>query len=207
MAVKANHEWVTDAAMHESDPEEREIWLNSVWRVRPSYENMWGHEKNTLSSYGIDPRLPNEDAIRALRKEMDDAGHIDILRAMPLYYEAPGFIVVHAGLTEAPWAEQKQELDAAYAEITADEPSFASEPVQIFDKRVPSEDKKRREPKYASQAYAPTNIGRRALITGHAHMSLDPEERVSGKRVRLAGKHGDPLFAWQSWNNEVVAVE
>lgn len=207
VALKANHEWVLDAAMNEADPEHRDYWLNGAWRVRPRYDSMWGYEKNMLTAYGIDPRLPNDEAIKGLREEMDSLGHVDIIRTMPLYYEAPGFIVVHAGLTEAPWLEQKEELDKAEAEVTAEAPSFASEPVQIFDDRVYVGNSRRRQPKYASQSHIPTDIDGRTLVTGHAHMSLSPEERITGERVRLAGMHSDPLFVWESWNNEVVAVE
>lgn len=179
--------------------------------VRDYYLDRWRHndkrfisyERGTLSSYGVDPRLPNEAAADALRNAMDSAGHLALLNSAELYFETDEYIVVHAGLSTTPWMVQRKELDT-YRQMVANR-DYSAAPEQVFD----TSDAHNKTHKHSTQAEA-FDATDKIVITGHAHSHLNESERVTadGKRVRLASKLaiGMPLYVWQSWDGKVVAI-
>lgn len=218
IVLDANHEWTLKAVFDETNPVYQRHWQDDIWRRRTA-EGYAGYERGTLTSYGIDVKMPNHLAAQALKETMDNLGHLEILRGAQPYLEAPDFIAVHAGLTEEPWSEeqqkspsddvspyvfQKNQLDAIAK--ASGNPRFSSEPVQIFDTR----DRVRKVPKIASNERVLTDIGNRVLVTGHSHMSIPANERITdeGKRVRLASKlrDGEPLYVYTTWDKQVVAI-
>ena len=115
-------------------------------------------------------------------------------------------MVVHAGLTDAPWAgggaSQKTWLDRVGAtDVSAQREArqWNAEPIQVFD------------PTYvlATTVATPASL-QKTLITGHAHNAESSLTRVtdSGRRVRLAGvvAEGAPLYVYESWTGGVIPI-
>lgn len=209
VAIKGKHEWVLDAALNSTDEEERRAFRHQLWR-RCDSGRFKGYEDGTLASYKIEDSTPTDKAAMILRNRMTTTGHLALLREMPLFIEAPDFIAVHAGLTNEPWLDQRETLESEEKQLMTDTPSFAAEPDQLFGFRVKNNDYSTHNQSIARSTEVLTDIGR-TLVTGHAHLSLSAEQRTTdnGNRIRLASKldEGEPLFVWQSWDNQVVAIE
>ncbi len=123
-----NHEWVSGAVMQQPKGFVRDYYLD---RWRHNDKRFISYERGTLSSYGVDPRLPNEAAADALRNAMDSAGHLALLNSAELYFETDEYIVVHAGLSTTPWMVQRKELDT-YRQMVAHR-DYSAAPEQVFD--------------------------------------------------------------------------
>lgn len=199
--LKGNHEWTMLAALNERDEEVRRTWQNQMWLAGM-------YEKGTLKSYGVKRYPERDDTAKATKEVLAEVGHMNYLANAPLYFEGPDFIVVHAGLTKWSWLgtenilySQKKELEKTQ-ELTK-ENNFTAVPPQVFD-----------DPEHnlalssSPEAFVATG---KTVITGHAHLTLPAEERLTagGKRVRLAShlNNGEVLFVWESWTGNVVAIE
>ena len=187
-----NHEGVTRAVMLERDSEIKQLYQER-WRHRKP--NFLQYEYGTLKSYGVDVKLKNDEAAERLKDKMFELGHIALLKEAKLYYETDDYIVVHAGLTNAPWEDQKALLDAASVRMALND--YSSIPVQIMDSDYDLSN---------GHALGATD---KIVISGHSHFLQEPERSIdNGKRIRLASKLaiGQPLYLWQSWDNQVVEV-
>lgn len=209
VAIKGNHEWVLDATLNASDDEERHKFRHVLWR-RQSQGSFKGYERGMLASYDIDEHTPTNKAAAILRNRMQTAGHLALLREMPLFVEAPDFIAVHAGLVTKPWLEQRDYLEAEEKQLLTDEPKFSEEPDQLFGLWVHDNGRTSRDHTLARSSEVKTEIGDRALVTGHAHMTLSADKRITdgGQRVRLASRleKDQPMFVYQTWDRQVVEV-
>lgn len=209
VALKGNHEYVLDAALSAADTEEQYRFRYELWR-RSRKGGYTGYEQGTLSSYQIDDRAPTALAAEQLRERMKTTGHLALIREMPVIVEAPDFIAVHAGLTAEPWIKQSQDLEHEEKQLTSENPSFSEEPDQLFGQWISKNGRTCRDQSISSSPELFTDIGGRALITGHSHINCDVEGRVSsnGQRVRLASRldKGSPLFVYQTWDRQVVAI-
>lgn len=194
--IYGNHEWVLAAMLYEQNESAKGVWT-TVWE---DYHSM------VLASYGIDEpdkvrRYPDYywlDKAKKLHSNMGEYGHLPFFQGLLPYFETDEFLVVHAGITSEPWTNQRQKLDEI-ANTAIEQQDWSLEPVQIFD----TDFKLSKE----------TNIGAdftKRLITGHDHTSENSLSRTTdcGRRIRLASslQKNSPLFVWESWRNNVVAV-
>lgn len=193
LRTTGNHELVTRGSLQAIDPEVRAVWQD-MWRHDdPRYRQ---YEHGTLRSYGISNELGNAAAAEKLFDKMDRLGHIALLNEARMYYETDDFIVVHAGLTELPWLEQRKQLDGAGVRIQMRD--FTVEPEQIMDRD------------FSLSNGTASKATDKIVISGHAHRLSNPERVIdNGRRIRLASRLaiGESLYAWQSWDNEVVTIE
>lgn len=186
-----NHEIITRAVTQENDRELREIWQD---RWRHNYARFQQYEYHTLRSYGIDEQLSNESAAEKLRDKMERLGHLSLLNSVRMYFEAEEFVVIHGGLTEDSWEEQKRQLERDGIQMSLN--NYCA-PEQIMDHD------------FSLSTSTSTSVTDKILITGHAHLDSSAERVTdNGKRVRLASKLaiGAPLYVWQSWDKKVVTI-
>ncbi len=201
--VDGNHTLVTKAVVYERDPDARAGWCDAWRPTDPAYRPI---EYKTLASYGIDPALPNDEAAAALRQRWEETGHGDFLRGNALYIETEEFIVVHAGLLNYAWSDQRRHLDHIRRQHMRGDYSSTPEPEQVFDVF----DRTAKKYRLATQTEAFAAATGKIVITGHVHTHEGADSRTTadGKRVRLASRLalGEPLFVWQSWDHQVIAI-
>lgn len=162
---------------------------------------VFSDEKGVLSaiarSYGIETKATaHSEKIERLKEAMLEKGHLQMLARAAMYFEERDFIVVHAGLTDAGWLLQKQELFYAREDLlentgTEDEEEY-DEPPQITSLSLARQ----------QEAFRGSH---KIVVTGHTHMPQGDRVTAGGARVRLGSRlelH-EPLFAWQSWDNEI----
>ncbi|OGL32590.1 hypothetical protein A3F64_00455 [Candidatus Saccharibacteria bacterium RIFCSPHIGHO2_12_FULL_42_8] len=162
---------------------------------------VFSDEKGILSaiasSYGIATKATTHaEKIERLKEAMLEKSHLQMLARAAMYFEEKDFIVIHAGLTDAGWLLQKQELFYAREDLLEntgkeDEEEY-NEPPQITSLSLARQ----------QEAFQGS---RKTVITGHTHMPQGDRVTANGARVRLGSRlelH-ESLFAWQSWNGEL----
>lgn len=193
LSAIGNHEWVLAACLQEKDEQIRDLFI-SRWRPGPRY---LPYEKDTLKSYGISEQQSNWQALEKLYKIMARSGHLDLLNISKVYYETDDFIVIHAGLISEDWDGQKKYLDRVQNRF--DNFDYIHPPKQIMDEEFT-----------LSTFSGDFHATKKTVITGHVHLKADEKQRKSpsGRHVRLASQLNklDPLYVWQSWDGEVVAI-
>lgn len=188
--VKGNHEIVTEAVMQEVDEDNRAFW-QSRWRHNDSRYHQY--ERHMLRSYGIDEKLRNPEAAEELKEKMKQIGHLSLLNQAKLYYETDDYIIIHGGLTDEPWEEQRSQIDKASIQIMLG--NYSEVPNQTMDENF----------KLSNSNYVTATD--KKLITGHTHLDRTAERMSdNGRRIKLASKLaiGAPLYVWQSWDNKIV---
>ncbi len=200
ICVSGNHEWTVGASMNENEREAQEVWARSIWPY---------HHTDMLRAYGTNLDLPKNpsakvalDAVNKLRDSITKAGHDRYFYGLLPYFEAEGFLAVHAGITSEEWTGQggqKEALDIS-ANPNSDGFNWSSEPPQIFDIW----------PYTLSTSKDVPNGFHKSLVTGHYHYNQGVDNRVSqdGRRIRLGSvlHKNAPLFIWESWSGEVVPI-
>lgn len=194
--LTGNHEWTLRAALTDADSLRREMWRDEVW-LNPSLKRRL--ESRFLESYGIVTDKINEDITREIRYRMWQLGHLALLEEAQMYYEDDEIVVVHAGLDgDQTWVSQRRQLDTY--ESLANSHIFTDEPPQLFDFRL------------CDSFRLPRDFGARTLITGHTHLRLGADDRITSRkhtttplRVRLAShlQAGDPLYIYETDSQEV----
>lgn len=154
--------------------------------------------RKILASYQIDQyKYSNKaDILMSIQDKMQQAGHLQIMENANLYYEDDQSIVVHAGLTQNKWNDQKDQLDKDLVSIRY---GYMSEPIQVFDDSFKS----------LSSSESLSVVTDKNVITGHNHrINYDKRITDSGKRIHIATRlsKGEPLLAWQSWNEELAEI-
>jgi Calcineurin-like phosphoesterase len=181
ITIVGNHEWVCRNALAASGEPEIGIWRKDVWP---------GYEDRMLESYGVKRTSDWQMNAGRLQETMMASGDLDWLNELPPYFETSDFVALHAGPIDAvPWMTQREDLD----ELSSDKARCANEPEQIFSRGV---------------AGIPelSQLGdNRLFVTGHSHLSLPVEGRITRNRIRLASNlgGGEPLFVWLSGDKEV----
>ena len=154
--------------------------------------------RKILFSYRIDQYRysSKEDILSAIQDRMRQAEHLQVIENANLYYEDDQSIIVHAGLTQDKWDKQKKQLDRNLNLIRR---GGLCEPIQVFDDPTKS----------LSSSESSSDATSKNVITGHNHR-IGREKRITdnGKRVHIATNlyKGEPLLAWQSWDNKLVEV-
>lgn len=191
-ALLGNHDIYFLAGIKSSDNESCDL-------IRSTYDDFSiGSLRKILASYQIDQYKYSSkaDILMAIQDKMQQAGHIQIIENANLYYEDDQSIIVHAGLTQDEWDNQKDQLDEDLGSMRQ---GHICEPIQIFDDSSKS----------LSSSQSLSNVTDKNVITGHNHR-INYEERITdnGKRIHIATRlsKGEPLMAWQSWNDELVEV-
>jgi len=188
-----NHEWVLDAALHEEDPEARDVWTE-VWR-QPYHDRV-------LRSYGL-PGAPHIETADALR-EILPPDHAAVLRDAALYHRAADYVVLHAGITGEPLPAQFAYLDAM--NLARRSGNFNGEiPMQLAGKDRQSGERVLL-PDDALAVLDDAGVER--MINGHWHRSRhDAPMRAAGRVVYLAlNPQYDELPVYETWSNEITIV-
>lgn len=189
MALADNHNWVCgNALLYEETGAYG--WLRS-W-----YTSI---EKDTLSSFGIKRSGNAARDATSLRARLEEDGLLHFVLDTSLYIEPEddGFIAIHAGILPISWALQKKELD----KFAVPTERWKVTPKQVFDER---------DFTYSTSNRVSADVTEKKVITGHNHLSLTPEERVTGegRRIRLASKlyAGEPLYIYLTQTSEIIEV-
>lgn len=194
LMAAGNHELITSAVMLEGDEDVRGAWFQ-VWRN--DLRSLVRSERGTLKSYGIDESLSNYQAAEKLACRMDELGHLALIKEAELFFETDDYIVIHAGLTAKPWKKQRASIESKGDRIRSGD--YSKAPIQVMD------------PRFRLADYGSPTPTKKTVITGHAHLTADASERSTcdGKRIRLGSKlqRGEPVYVWQSWDNEVVELK
>ena len=134
-------------------------------------------------------------SLQHIEVAMKERGDWDVLEQAKMYYEAPDYITIHAGLTNESWSLQQKHLAKAQADITQKNYVF---PIQIMDDAKKS----------LSTSQRPFSATQKTVITGHAHNIQGDPVTAHGKRVRLATRlqDGAPLRVWESWNQRIQEI-
>jgi serine/threonine protein phosphatase 1 len=99
ICLAGNHEYTLRRAL---EPGAHDAWVQH-WAEH--------YEENVLVSYGVSPGRNDTPRLLAMRLRNRMGTHVDFLESLPLVFEAPGLICVHAGLhPEVPWEEQLRHL-------------------------------------------------------------------------------------------------
>ncbi len=175
--------------LHE-DPEER-LRIQRTAKLFDTRENLLGR---MASSYGISTRGKNRSYIvEQMQDKMLERGHLQMLAQAAMYFEGKDFIAVHAGLTDAGWLLQKQELFYSRNDLVrVTDDSEYNEPPQITDLGLA----------HQAEAFAATH---KTVVTGHSHAPQGDRTTADGARVRIGSQLDlhEPLYTWQSWDKEV----
>lgn len=178
------------AGMLHNNKETRQRMQTTAW--------VFNEEKGILDaivrSYGITTKaIAHSEKIERLREAMLQKGHLQMLARAAMYFEGRDFIAIHAGLTDAGWLMQKQELFYARKDLLENtgEEEY-DEPPQITSLRLARQ----------QEAFRGSH---KTVVTGHTHKPQGDRITADGARVRLGSQlelH-KPLHTWQSWNGEV----
>lgn len=189
-----NHEYVALAALTDGRKDIRDTnwgysWLHSNPSVRM--------ESKFVESYGQRPMAAHEvEAKVVFRATLAKLGHLALMENAGLYYEDDRLVAVHAGVPEhIAWEFTRQHLDTV--EVLRQSHIFGAIPRALNN----HED--------SLSSYRPYDIAEKYVITGHAHLSLDAQDRLIqypvGGRVMLAShlSAGDLLYVFDV-EDEVV---
>ncbi len=178
------------AGLLHKDPETRQR-IQTTARV---FSERKGVLDAIVGSYGVETRnVKHSEKVKRLHEAMLEKSHLQMLAKAAMYFEGEDFIVVHAGLTDTDWSAQKLNLASARKDLVENtgEEEF-DEPPQITSLSL------------AHQAESFTSTYK-TVVTGHAHTPQGDRVTAGGTRVRTGSQlelH-EPLFVWQSWNNEI----
>lgn len=198
ITVLGNHDYVLDAAMHEQDPDARDVW-SQVW-ARPYHDRV-------LASYGLPNVVSSESA--AILNEVMPSHHQDVLKYAVPYVEGPGFMIVHAGITGQPWVEQKIELDHADSKRRAGDYGW-SIPLQICG--VYRRDAAHQEPEYVLSPNNATEVLDQAcintMINGHWHLNNGQHRKAGGRVIHLAANRTrSEIPIYEVWSDKIKIIE
>ena len=114
------------------------------------------------------------------------------LHSLDPYYEAAGFIAVHAGPElDRPWTDQAKDLDR----LILPGERLIQEPAQIFGGRL------------GTVHDVPELVDSRTFVTGHLHLTLPVDQRIAKRKVCLASplNRGAPLHVWRSDDQKIYS--
>ncbi len=198
ITVLGNHDYVLDAAMHEQDPDARDVW-SQVW-ARPYHDRV-------LASYGIPNVVSAESA--AILNEAMPLHHQDVLKYAVPYVQGPGFMIVHAGITGQKWEVQRSELDMANSKRVSGDFGW-SIPLQICG--VYRRDAAHDEPEYVLSPTSAVEVLDQAkintMITGHWHLNNGQHRKAGGRVIHLAAnKTRNEIPIYEVWSDKVKIIE
>jgi hypothetical protein len=183
--IMGNHEYVLMKALYCRDE-----------KVIPQWRTRWAnrYEADTLESYGINVHLPHNVSGEALHRVLVELhrvmpeAHKQFLWNLPLWYEQPGLIGIHAGLNMDNWEDQK----AAMVKMWKDD-AAPDGPEQIFSSGLAESLK--------------TPLKNCVVVSGHSFR--DKPLYLHKKRLLLhcgIDVYG-PLYAWLSGTTRLIRIE
>lgn len=170
--LAGNHEYVLNKVLN-SPPQTCLYWLSRWLR---------NYECQMLEGYGLDYRdlvdqKTPEAAISLLDKAIP-ASHSDFLFQLPLFYEDPKHIFVHAGiLPNVPWENQRDQ--------------FSDVPPQLFSR---------------SLAFSVNMFTNKRVVSGHT-LLVNPIVTPLRVLLNCGVESYGPLIAWLSDTDQLIRVQ
>ncbi len=198
ITVIGNHDYVLDAAMHEQDPDARDVW-SQVWA--------YPYHDRVLASYGL-PNVVSVENAKLLNENMPSHHQAVLANAVP-YVEGPGFMIVHAGITGQTWEEQRTELDQANNKRIAGDFGW-SIPLQICGVylRDAAYDEPERvlPPNDAVKVLDHAHIN--TMINGHWHLNNGQHRKAGGRVIHLAANQTrNEIPVYEVWSDKIKIIE
>lgn len=199
IVLAGNHEYVLDAALHETNDEARDIWTE-VW-LRP-------YHKDVLRSYGL-PNTPSVETADMLAETMPKA-HRRVLRDMAMYCIGPSFFAVHAGITDLPLSTQMRLLDVL--DDDRKHGNFNGEiPLQLVGKEKTSGDRVLDPDTIDGRAVSMAVLDEaqiEVMINGHWHRNRTQQAvKAGGRVIHLAqNPYYDELPVLELWSGQIKTV-